>query len=55
MRKITAQGFDIAVIRKDNEEYISLTDRAKFKDREATGIVISNWLSTKYTIQFAGA
>ena len=55
MRKITAQGFDIAVIRKDNEEYISLTDMAKFKDREATGIVISNWLSTKYTIQFAGA
>ncbi len=55
MRKITAQGFDIAIIRKDNEEYISLTDMAKFKDREATGIVISNWLSTKYTIQFAGA
>ena len=28
---------------------------AKFKDREATGIVIANWLSTKYTIQFNGA
>jgi len=28
---------------------------AKFKDREATGIVIANWLSTKYTIQFMGA
>ena len=27
---------------------------AKFKDREATGIVITNWLSTKYTIQFMG-
>ena len=28
---------------------------AKFKDREATGIVIANWLSTKYTVQFMGA
>lgn len=28
---------------------------AKFKNREATGIVIANWLSTKYTIQFIGA
>ena len=28
---------------------------AKFKERETTGIVIANWLSTKYTIQFMGA
>ena len=28
---------------------------AKFKDRESTGIVIANWLSTKYTIHFMGA
>mgnify|MGYP001607827482 CR=1 FL=1 len=45
----------IAVITKNNEEYISLTDMAKFKDSEATGIVIAHWLSTKYTIQFMGA
>jgi len=28
---------------------------AKFKDHEATGLVIAHWLSTKYTIQFIGA
>jgi len=39
----------------DKNDYISLTDMAKFKDREMTGIVIANWLSTKYTIQFVGA
>lgn len=55
MKKIHTQGLEIAVIKKNEEEYISLTDMAKFKDREATGIVIAHWLSTKYTIQFMGA
>lgn len=55
MKKIITQGLQISVIKNKNEEYISLTDMAKFKDREATGIVIANWLSTKYTIQFMGA
>ena len=54
MKKIIAQGLQIAVVKDNEEEYISLTDMAKFKDREATGIVIVNWLSTKYTIQFMG-
>ncbi|KKR79886.1 MAG: KilA-N domain protein [Candidatus Nomurabacteria bacterium GW2011_GWA2_40_9] len=55
MRKITTKGIQIAVLQKDNEDYISLTDMAKFKDAEATGIVIAHWLSTKYTIQFMGS
>ncbi len=55
MKKIITQGLQISVIKNKDEEFISLTDMAKFKDREATGIVIANWLSTKYTIQFMGA
>lgn len=55
MKKLITQGLKISVIKSKDEEYISLTDMAKFKDREATGIVIANWLSTKYTIQFMGA
>jgi hypothetical protein len=55
MKKINTQGLQIAVIKDDKGEYISLTDMAKFKDPEATGIVIAHWLSTKYTIQFMGA
>ncbi len=55
MKKIITQGLQISVIKNNNEEYISLTDMAKFKDPEATGIVIAHWLSTKYTIQFMGA
>jgi hypothetical protein len=40
---------------QNEDDYISLTDIAKFKDPEATGIVIAHWLSAKYTIQFLGA
>jgi hypothetical protein len=55
MKKIHAQGIQIAVIKNNDEEYISLTDMARFKNIESTGIVIAHWLSTKYTIQFMGA
>ena len=48
------QGKEIAVIAQNNEDYISLTDIAKHKNSEATGLVISHWLSTKYTIEFMG-
>ncbi len=55
MKKIHAHGLQIAVTKNKGEEYISLTDMAKFKDPEATGLVIAHWLSAKYTIQFMGA
>lgn len=51
---ITGKGLRISIITKDKEDYISLTDMAKFKSYDS-GIVIANWLSTKYTIQFMGA
>lgn len=56
MKKINIDNKIINVKISENEnDYISLTDIAKFKDLERTGIVIANWLSTKYTIQFMGA
>ncbi len=36
------------------DDYISLTDMARFKDVNKTGFVILKWLSTKYTIRFMG-
>ncbi len=56
MKKINIDNKIINVKISENEnDYISLTDIAKFKDPERTGIVIANWLSTKYTIHFMGA
>ena len=55
-KKIVIGGNQIGLIMNQNDnDYISLTDMAKFKDSELTGIVIANWLSTKYTVQFIGS
>ena len=54
MKKIILRGLQIAIISKDSQDYISLTDMAKYKNYD-TGVVISNWLTTKYTLQFMGA
>lgn len=53
-QKITVKGIAIVTFQKNKVDYVSLTDMAKFKSYDS-GVVISNWLSTKYTIQFMGA
>jgi hypothetical protein len=55
-KEIIVQGIEIAVssAKQNDKDYISLTDMAKFKTYRS-GIVISNWLTTKYTAQFMGA
>lgn len=42
------------MVSKEGSDYLSLTDMAKFKTYDS-GVVISNWLTTKYTVQFMGA
>jgi hypothetical protein len=51
---ITVQGHKIAIITGEQNDYISLTDIAKHKNAESTGLVITYWLSTKFTIEFMG-
>jgi len=51
---INVQETTITVITSKEDDYISLTDMAKLKNSEATGYVISRWLSTRYTIDFVG-
>ncbi|NYT28688.1 MAG: KilA-N domain-containing protein [Candidatus Thiodubiliella endoseptemdiera] len=53
-QKIEIKGNEITVVKSDNEDYISITDIAKHKNAEATGLVISHWMSTRYTIEFMG-
>jgi hypothetical protein len=53
-KKIEIGNQIISVNLSENErDYISLTDMAKFKGAD-TGLIISHWLTTKYTIQFMG-
>jgi hypothetical protein len=55
MKKIKIDNLEIHIYKHNDDDYISLTDMAKFSDTSATGIIIANWLSKKYTIQFMGA
>ena len=48
------QGTEISVFTHRQDDYISLTDMAKYKNAKATGLVISHWLSTRYTVEFMG-
>lgn len=51
---IHINGSDIIVLKQQAEDYISLTDMAKYKNAEATGVVISHWLSTRYALDYLG-
>ena len=48
---IKVQGTEIAVIRRDEEDYISLTDMLKAKDGD---FFIADWLRNRNTIEFLG-
>jgi len=43
---------DIRVMKIDNEDYISLTDLARYKNSTAPSDVIKKWLSNYDTIEF---
>ena len=49
---ITVQGIAINVVQHKKEEYVSLTDMAAYKDATEPRIVVSNWMSTYFTIDF---
>lgn len=53
-QKMEIIGSDVTFFHQGTEDYISLTDLAKHKNAEHTGVVISHWLSTRYTIEFMG-
>ncbi len=52
--KLSVNEIEIVLYKKDEEEYISLTDMAKFKDAKRTNYIIQNWLRTRNSIEFLG-
>ena len=52
--KLKIKNSEITIVKLNKEDYISVTDIAKYKNPETTGLVISHWLSTRYTIEFMG-
>ncbi len=54
MKKIITQGLQIYTFEQNESDYISLTDIARYKDRERTDYIIQNWMRTMYTVEFLG-
>ncbi|MGF7184773.1 hypothetical protein GGQ84_000858 [Desulfitispora alkaliphila] len=53
-RKIDVQGREVVINVVNNEDYISITDIAKYKDEKRTDYIIQNWLRNRNTIEFLG-
>ena len=52
---INANGSEISIVSKGNEDdYISLTDIAKYKNSDSPADVVKNWLRSRSTIEFLG-
>ena len=54
-KKINANGTEISVLLQGNEnDYICLTDMARFKDQKRTDYIIQNWMRSRSTIEYLG-
>ncbi|GHT77381.1 hypothetical protein AGMMS50262_18210 [Bacteroidia bacterium] len=51
---ITVKGTEIVLFKREQEDYISLTDIAKVRDSENPSQIISLWMRTYSTIEYLG-
>lgn len=52
---IEAKGFEIQVYTEDfKNDYISLTDIARYKNSEEPNMVVANWMRNHNTIEYLG-
>lgn len=54
MPKINVKGKDVAIYTVDQNDYICITDIARYKDSERTDYIILNWLRNRNAIEFLG-
>ena len=51
---LDVKGTTIAVVSQKGDDYICVTDIARYKDDERTDYIIQNWLRNRNTIEFLG-
>ncbi len=54
MKKITTQGLQIYTFEQNENDYISLTDIARYKNPNEPKDVVKNWMRNYSTIEFLG-
>ena len=53
-KTIIVEGNKIVLFSQKDEDYISLTDIARYKNHDHPADIIKNWTRAKYTIEFLG-
>ena len=53
-RTISVKGSEITVSRKEQEDYISLTDIAKYRNSAEPFSIVNNWMRSRSTIELLG-
>ncbi len=53
-QKLDVKGTEIVIFSKEKEDFISLTDIAKYKDSERSDYILQNWMRNRSTIEFIG-
>ncbi len=53
-KSITVKGTEVLLLTKDNKEYISITDIARYKNPDEPKDVVKNWMRSRNTIEFLG-
>ncbi len=51
---IDVQGTAVTVLNLNNQDYISLTDLARFRNTQEPYAIINNWMRTRGTVEFLG-
>ena len=54
MAKVQVLNREVQILNVREEDYICITDIARYKDAERTDYLISNWLRNRNTIEFMG-
>ena len=52
--KITVHGTEVVFYKNNKEDFISLTDIARYRDTERSDYILQNWLRNRSTIEFIG-
>jgi hypothetical protein len=53
-QKINVKGTEIVLFSKEKEDFISLTDIARYKDSKRSDYILQNWMRNRSTIEFIG-
>jgi len=53
-KTIKVKGTTIILFQKDSQDFISLTDIARYRDAERSDYILQNWMRNRSTIEFMG-